>query len=158
MAYIYQIINDINDKIYIGKTATSISKRWSQHKHDYLIYDWHLYKAMRKYGLEKFSIEQIDSTDDFKELGMLEREYIKKYNSQNPNKGYNLTAGGESNQWDANPAAKLTYGETFTIALVSGSIINPSFFTSLLVSASFFSICVNTFSGKYFFPVSEITN
>lgn len=70
---------------------------------------------MRKYGLENFSIEQIDSTEDFKELGQLERKYIKKYDSQNPNKGYNLTAGGESNQWDANPSAKLTYDEVVQI-------------------------------------------
>lgn len=27
MAYIYQIINDINDKIYVGKTEFSIEKR-----------------------------------------------------------------------------------------------------------------------------------
>lgn len=52
---------------------------------------------MRKYGVENFSIEQIDSTNDFKKLGQLEREYIQIYDSQNPNKGYNLTAGGESN-------------------------------------------------------------
>lgn len=70
---------------------------------------------MRKYGLENFSIEQIDSADDFKVLGKLERKYIKQYDSQNPNKGYNLTAGGESNQWDANPAAKLTHDEVIQI-------------------------------------------
>lgn len=70
---------------------------------------------MRKYGVENFTIEQIDSTEDFKELGQLERKYIKQYNSQNPDKGYNLTAGGESNQWDANPAAKLTYDEVVQI-------------------------------------------
>ena len=70
---------------------------------------------MRKYGVENFSIEQIDSTNDFKKLGQLEREYIQIYDSQNPNRGYNLTAGGESNQWDANPAAKLTYDEVVQI-------------------------------------------
>ena len=31
MAYIYQIINDINDKIYIGKTERSIEGRWNEH-------------------------------------------------------------------------------------------------------------------------------
>ena len=70
---------------------------------------------MRKYGLENFSIEQIDVADDLKKLGELERKYIKQYDSQNPNKGYNLTSGGESNQWDANPAAKLTYEEVVQI-------------------------------------------
>ena len=70
---------------------------------------------MRKYGLENFSIEQIDFADNLKELGKLERKYIKLYDSQNPDKGYNLTAGGESNQWDANPSAKLTYDEVVQI-------------------------------------------
>ena len=63
---------------------------------------------MRKYGIENFTIEEIDKADSFKELGELERKYIKKYNSQNPDKGYNLTAGGESNQLDANPRTKLS--------------------------------------------------
>ena len=75
----------------------------------------HLYKSMRKYGIENFSIKAIDYTEDFRELGQLERKYIKQYDSQNPEKGYNLTAGGESNQWDANPAAKLSYDEVVQI-------------------------------------------
>lgn len=64
---------------------------------------------MRKYGIENFTIEEIDNTNDFKELGTLERYYISYYDSQNPDKGYNLTAGGESNQYDGNPSAKLTF-------------------------------------------------
>lgn len=62
---------------------------------------------MRKYGLENFTIEEIDNTEDFKELGRLERYYIQLYDSQNPDKGYNITAGGESNQLDANPRTRL---------------------------------------------------
>lgn len=66
---------------------------------------------MRKYGIENFSIEEIDKANSFEELGKLERNYIKKYNSQDPEKGYNITAGGESNQLDANPRACLTEEE-----------------------------------------------
>ena len=96
---IYKITNNINNKIYIGLTTCSLSYRWSKHltESKNINNNKHLYKAIRKYGSENFSIEQIDSTDNFKKLGQLEREYIKKYDSQNPNKGYNLTAGGESN-------------------------------------------------------------
>ena len=114
---IYKITNNINGKIYIGLTTCSLEYRWRRHLTEGRNEKnkKHLYKSMRKYGLENFSIEQIDSTDDFKELGRLERKYIKQYDSQNPNKGYNLTAGGESNQWDANPAAKLTYDEVVQI-------------------------------------------
>ena len=34
MAYIYEIINDINDKKYIGKTEFSIEKRFKEHCRD----------------------------------------------------------------------------------------------------------------------------
>lgn len=114
---IYKITNNINKKVYIGLTTCSLEYRWSRHLTEGKNKNnkKHLYKSMRKYGLENFSIEQIDSTEDFKELEKMEREYIKKYDSQNSNKGYNLTAGGESNQWDANPSSKLTYDEVIQI-------------------------------------------
>ena len=34
--FIYKIINDINDKVYIGKTLSSIEERFKQHKKDSL--------------------------------------------------------------------------------------------------------------------------
>ena len=34
MAYIYKITNDINDKIYIGKTLFDIEKRFKEHCKD----------------------------------------------------------------------------------------------------------------------------
>lgn len=114
---IYKITNNINNKVYIGLTTCSLDYRWGRHLAEGRNENntKHLYKSMRKYGLNHFSIEQIDSTDNFKELGQLERYYIKKYDSRNPNKGYNLTAGGESNQWDANPSAKLSYEDVVQI-------------------------------------------
>lgn len=114
---IYKITNNINNKVYIGLTTCSLSYRWTKHLTECknINNQKHLYRAMRKYGPENFSIEQIDSSEKLDQLGQLERYYIKKYNSQNPNYGYNLTAGGEANQWDANPAAKLTYDEVVQI-------------------------------------------
>ena len=34
MGYIYKIVNDINDKIYIGQTNRTIQERWKEHKLD----------------------------------------------------------------------------------------------------------------------------
>ena len=89
---IYKITNLINNKIYIGLTTTELKVRWNRHcvKSD----PRHLYCSMRKYGIENFTIEQIDSADSIIKLGELERYYIEKYNSQDPNIGYNLSAGG----------------------------------------------------------------
>lgn len=112
---IYKITNLINKKVYIGLTTCTLAKRWSEHKQASKTCQRYLYKSMRKHGFENFTIEIIDSTDNFKHLGELERYYIKKYNSRNPDCGYNLTAGGESNQLDANPKAKLTFEEVVQI-------------------------------------------
>ena len=67
MAYIYQIINDINQKIYIGKTEFSIEKRFKEHCYDAFRANNEkrpLYSAMRKYGVEHFHIELIEETDN----------------------------------------------------------------------------------------------
>lgn len=73
---------------------------------------------MRKHGVQNFTVEEIDKTDDFKKLAELERYYIKKYDSRNPEKGYNTLAGGESNQLDDNPRAKLTIEEVVQIRTI----------------------------------------
>ena len=66
MAYIYKIVNDINDKVYIGKTENSIEKRFKEHCKDAFRNRNEkrpLYSAMRKYGIEKFHIELIEKTN-----------------------------------------------------------------------------------------------
>lgn len=66
MAYIYKITNDINNKVYIGKTNQNIQKRFQQHLNDSKrpdIQNRPLYKAMNKYGLQYFHIELIEETD-----------------------------------------------------------------------------------------------
>lgn len=73
---------------------------------------------MRKYGIENFQIEQIDKASTLEELGTLEREYIKKFDSTNENKGYNLTAGGERHQYDGNSQAKLTVSDVINIRTI----------------------------------------
>lgn len=90
MGYIYKITNLINNKVYIGQTSRTIATRWSQHKNSSLTVDTHLYRAMRKYGIENFIIEPIEET-----VLLNEREiyWISYYNSFE--KGYNMTQGGE---------------------------------------------------------------
>ena len=65
MAYIYKIINDMNQKIYVGKTEFSIEKRFKEHCADVFKERNEkrpLYSAMRKYGIEHFHIELIEET------------------------------------------------------------------------------------------------
>lgn len=91
--YIYKIVNDINDKVYIGQTRTSIHKRWHAHLTRYASGDKKgIYGAMKKYGINHFSIQAIVECP-VEELNDLEIFYIKKYNSYY--NGYNLTIGGD---------------------------------------------------------------
>lgn len=51
MGYIYKITNDINDKIYIGKTINTLKERWTQHLNSINKKRTHLYLAMKKIWL-----------------------------------------------------------------------------------------------------------
>ena len=93
MAYIYQIVNDINDKIYVGKTYRNINTRFQEHCSDCIRYKGKnrpLYNAMRKYGIEHFWIELLEETNNPEER---EKYWIKEKNSYKY--GYNATQGGD---------------------------------------------------------------
>ena len=97
MAYIYQIVNDINQKIYIGKTEFSIEKRFKEHCSDAFRErneQRPLYAAMRKYGIEHFYIELIEETDKPEE-----REIYWIENKQSFKNGYNATIGGDGKRY-----------------------------------------------------------
>lgn len=97
MAYIYQIINDINQKIYVGKTEFSIEKRFKEHCKDAFRERNEkrpLYSAMRKYGVEHFHIELIEETDD---ANNRETYWIEKLGSFKW--GYNATIGGDGKKY-----------------------------------------------------------
>lgn len=97
MAYIYQITNDINQKVYIGKTEFSIEKRFKEHCKDAFRERNEkrpLYAAMRKYGVEHFHIELIEETDHPEEREMYWIE--QKCSFKN---GYNATLGGDGKRY-----------------------------------------------------------
>lgn len=120
MFYIYKITNKVNGKVYIGLTTETVEKRWLNHVRASKKCERHLYKSMRKYGVENFKIEVIDETDDFEYLGELERKYIAQYNSTDQTIGYNNTCGGERNQLDGNPRALLSIEDVENIRMLYG--------------------------------------
>ena len=94
---LYCVQNQLNGKMYIGKTYSSIEQRWNEH-----IKTAHsdadrgknrpLYRAIRKYGVESFTIESLGVF----EQGVLEEaeiRAIKKHKTYS--KGYNATLGGD---------------------------------------------------------------
>ena len=99
MAYIYKITNMINNKVYIGETTRTMNVRWHQHKARAKDsqYTEYLYRAIRKYGIENFIIEELTQCAD-EDRFKIETEYITKYRSwvgfEDCN-GYNLALSQE---------------------------------------------------------------
>lgn len=102
MFYIYKIINNINNKIYIGQT-NNLQKRRNSHFSDSFNkkskgYKLPIHSAIRKYGKENFSFEIIEEIDESLGRNYLnEREifYIEKFQSTIKNNNYNITFGGK---------------------------------------------------------------
>jgi group I intron endonuclease len=99
MAFIYKITNKINGKVYIGKTEKENPyERFEEHKQDYKKERKEirpLYRAFNKYGIENFSFEILEETN---EPDIREVFYIEKYKSYigfKKSKGYNATLGGD---------------------------------------------------------------
>ena len=110
MIGIYKITNLINNKVYIG-LSTNIKERWRAHRsrpfqkksHQY---NYYLYRAIRKYGLENFSFEVVEECQK-EELGEKEIYWINYYHSNDEQFGYNRTSGGEQ----ARTSSKITEDE-----------------------------------------------
>lgn len=114
MYYIYKIENLANHKIYIGLT-NNIARRRARHftdlrckRHD----NSFLQKEFNIYGQENFSFTvEFEGDVSPEEIGLKEREYIKKYDSYR--NGYNQNEGG--NFGPSNGGTKLTQSDIFNI-------------------------------------------
>lgn len=92
---VYKITNTINDRVYIGITSCSLQKRWREHKCAANKESRKpLYRAMRAYGIDKFSIEQIYVASSEEDMRAAEIRYIAEYKSHCNERGYNLTDHG----------------------------------------------------------------
>lgn len=92
---IYKITNNINDKVYVGKTTESIEQRFKIHIRDSKkesIKNRPLYSAFNKHGIENFSISVIEECNleilDEREIYWIEFYHGYSY-------GYNATIGGD---------------------------------------------------------------
>lgn len=93
---IYIIKNDINNRVYIGKTLLpTIQERFKEHLKDAPRRNFEkrpLYRAINKYGAEHFYIELVEECDA-KILADREIFWINYYSSYA--NGYNATPGGD---------------------------------------------------------------
>lgn len=86
---IYKYENKINHKIYIGQT-NNLDRRMQEHKYGHAYQVSLIEQAIKKYGIENFTIEILEETENFNER---EKYWINYYNSYKPY-GYNICEGG----------------------------------------------------------------
>lgn len=102
---VYFIINNINNKFYIGSTIQSFKARFSKHLSSFVNkqFDFPLYRAISKYGIENFTFKIVkafnavkDRNVKIKVIRYLEEKLIKEMNPE-----YNVckepTKGGSPN-------------------------------------------------------------
>lgn len=103
---IYEVKNNENGKIYIGKTkkhyggeSFGIEGRFKHHVTNAHTKSHHndcprLYNAIRKYGKDKFSIRLLMECK-LEDCDTNETEFIKQFNSIDRDIGYNIALGGK---------------------------------------------------------------
>jgi group I intron endonuclease len=95
MGIVYVATHITNGKAYIGQTTLPLQTRWRLHisaaKNGSKSY---FHSALRKYGPESFSLQELAHGGSQEELNALETHYIQQYETRL--RGYNLAAGGQS--------------------------------------------------------------
>lgn len=92
---IYKITNLIDGNVYIGQTRKNAEERFKEHCRDAVSgrLDTALAKAIRKYGPDNFSVDEIEAVESEDKMGEREAYWIERYDSVRC--GYNMTAGGD---------------------------------------------------------------
>ena len=113
MYYAYKIVNQINQKVYVGITCNP-DNRWKRHQSNARSdspkarYRTYLYNAMRKHGIDNFKFSVIATFTDRRECELFEVLFIaamRAYNVLNYNLhdggtlGYNMQTSTNYEQW-----------------------------------------------------------
>jgi group I intron endonuclease len=92
--YIYKFTHIETGKCYIGQTIQEPNQRRLEHIADsrHTTKTYHFHNALRKYGIDAFTFEVIDSTETLEDLNKLEEKYVLLFDSIN--NGYNIRNPG----------------------------------------------------------------
>lgn len=128
--FVYKITNLINNKSYIGQTIVNPESRWTRHKNDAIKnkLDTHFARAIRKYGVENFKLEIIDTATTQEELTQKEHDWIIYYDSIE--NGYNETSAisksGGNTYKSKTEEELMTIGEKIRNSKTGGKNINAT--------------------------------
>jgi len=156
MGLIYKITNTINEKVYVGQTKREFEVRRAEYFYaDKMeLYDTIIYRAFKKYGIEKFCFSVVE--DDIEESMLDEREilYIMEHNALAPH-GYNILQGGvvagtQSMGWSRSKAVYQIDPESFKIIGSAESLTDMFILTGITVNNISQSCHKKTYSAKGF--------
>lgn len=92
---IYCFTNKVNNKSYIGLTSNLKARKYAHIKSALSgKRNSSFHRAMKKYGVENFSLTILETCQSLKEANQAETLYISLFETKSPN-GYNLTGGGD---------------------------------------------------------------
>ena len=98
MHTIYLVRKD-SKPVYVGYTSRTLENRWSQHISQSKKPKYPIHRAIKKHGVDSFSIETLyESEDGEHTLNFMEHHYIWLYRTHGSLGGYNMTIGGEGKQ------------------------------------------------------------
>ena len=90
MIGVYKITNKITGDCYVG-SSKDIGKRWKRHIYSHKTkgkhYEYFLYRAMRKYGIDNFEFEILEVCEDFERIPLEQKYYENlspRYNNIEP--------------------------------------------------------------------------
>ena len=114
---IYAYINQINGKIYIGQTCNSLRDRSGKNGNLYTQCK-KFGRAIKKYGWKNFKPVVLLENLTRDEANLFETELIKKYDTTNDMKGYNISLGGNDNTFTSIDITNQKFGHLTALELV----------------------------------------
>ena len=90
---VYQHLNKVNNKSYIGITCQDPKRRWGYNGQKYVECPA-FWNAIQKYGWDCFEHNILRTGLTHEEACVAERQLISELNTNNPEYGYNLSEGG----------------------------------------------------------------
>lgn len=110
---IYKTTNIVNNKIYVGKDSRNIPEYFGSGKL--------IEKAIKKYGIQNFHKEVIDTAVSIKELNEKEIHWIIELNATDRNIGYNIAKGGDGGDTITNNPNKEHIKKKMSIAQIANT-------------------------------------
>jgi len=94
--HIYKWTHIESGRCYIGQSIQEPNRRRLEHISDSRHHPrtYHFHNSLKKYGVDSFTWEVIDTAESLEELNLLEEKYVIKYDSIN--NGFNIRQPGNN--------------------------------------------------------------